>query len=163
MEHLIIGSRHKTALRRRTFLGTDGGAQVKCLWIFRSGMNIMCGGRYGRVQSQQFAAHAAQGGVEIYQILVIFKESPAQIVFIILKERAALVSRGNGLPMQPSRQGGATWGRQERTYTKAAVFVPATAGLFLPPKADFFYGQRPLFEPCRLLSSCKAWRWGWWR
>ena len=24
-------------------------------------------------------------------------------------------------------------------------------------------GQRPLFEPCRLLSSCKAWRWGWWR
>ena len=33
--------------------------------------------------------------------------------------------------------------------------------VFLPPKADFFYGQRPLFEPCRLLSSCKAWRWGW--
>ena len=32
---------------------------------------------------------------------------------------------------------------------------------FLPPKADFFYGQRPLFEPWRLLSSCKAWRWGW--
>ena len=34
------------------------------------------------------------------------------------------------------------------------------AAVFLPPKADFFYGQRPLFEPCRLLSSCKAWRWG---
>ena len=32
---------------------------------------------------------------------------------------------------------------------------------FLPPKADFFYGQRPFFEPWRLLSSCKAWRWGW--
>ena len=35
------------------------------------------------------------------------------------------------------------------------------AAVFLPPTADFFYGQRPLFEPCRLLSSCKAWRWGW--
>ena len=33
--------------------------------------------------------------------------------------------------------------------------------VFLPPKADFFYGQRPLFEPWQLLSSCKAWRWGW--
>ena len=33
--------------------------------------------------------------------------------------------------------------------------------VFLPPKADFLNGQRPLFEPCRLLSSCKAWRWGW--
>ena len=32
---------------------------------------------------------------------------------------------------------------------------------FLPPKAAFFYGHRPLFEPWRLLSSCKAWRWGW--
>ena len=41
--------------------------------------------------------------------------------------------------MQPSRQDGATWGRRERTYTKATVFVPATAGLFLPPKADFLY------------------------
>ena len=41
--------------------------------------------------------------------------------------------------MQPSRQGGATWGKRERTYTKAAVFVPATAGLFLPPKADFLF------------------------
>ena len=37
------------------------------------------------------------------------------------------------------------------------------SAVFLPPKADFFYGHRPLFEPCRLLSSCKAWRWGWWR
>ena len=37
------------------------------------------------------------------------------------------------------------------------------SAVFLPPTADFFYGQRPLFEPCRLLSSCKAWRWGWWR
>ena len=35
------------------------------------------------------------------------------------------------------------------------------SAVFLPPKADFFYGHRPLFEPCRLLSSCKAWRWGW--
>ena len=32
--------------------------------------------------------------------------------------------------------------------------------VFLPPTADFLNGQRPLFEPCRLLSSCKAWRWG---
>ena len=37
------------------------------------------------------------------------------------------------------------------------------AAVFLPPKADFLNGHRPLFEPCRLLSSCKAWRWGWWR
>ena len=37
------------------------------------------------------------------------------------------------------------------------------SAVFLPPKADFLNGQRPLFEPCRLLSSCKAWRWGWWR
>ena len=37
------------------------------------------------------------------------------------------------------------------------------SAVFLPPKAAFFYGHRPLFEPCRLLSSCKAWRWGWWR
>ena len=35
--------------------------------------------------------------------------------------------------------------------------------VFLPPKADFLNGQRPLFEPCRLLPSCSAWRWGWWR
>ena len=34
---------------------------------------------------------------------------------------------------------------------------------FLPPSADFLNGQRLLFEPWRLLSSCKAWRWGWWR
>ena len=32
--------------------------------------------------------------------------------------------------------------------------------VFLPPTADFLNGQRPLFEPCRLLPSCKAWRWG---
>ena len=31
---------------------------------------------------------------------------------------------------------------------------------FLPPTADFFYGRRPLFEPWRLVSSCRAWRWG---
>ena len=35
------------------------------------------------------------------------------------------------------------------------------SAVFLPPTAAFFYGHRPLFEPCRLLSSCKAWRWGW--
>ena len=46
---------------------------------------------------------------------------------------------GNGLPMQPSRHDGATSVRRERNYTKAAVFVPATAGLFLPPKADFLF------------------------
>ena len=34
--------------------------------------------------------------------------------------------------------------------------------VFLPPTADFLNGHRPLFEPCRLLSSCKAWHWGWW-
>ena len=34
------------------------------------------------------------------------------------------------------------------------------AVVFLPPTADFLNGQRPLFDPCRLLSSCKAWRWG---
>ena len=32
--------------------------------------------------------------------------------------------------------------------------------VFLPPTADFLNGQRPLFGPCRLLSSCEAWRWG---
>ena len=37
------------------------------------------------------------------------------------------------------------------------------SAVFLPPPAAFFYGHRPLFDPCRLLSSCKAWRWGWWR
>ena len=61
---------------------------------------------------------------------------------------------GKGLPMQPSRQDGATWGRRERTYTKAAVFVPATAGLFLPPKADFLF--------LRLFSLPTGRRgWGW--
>ena len=32
--------------------------------------------------------------------------------------------------------------------------------VFLPPTADFLNGRWPLFEPCRLLSSCSAWRWG---
>ena len=32
---------------------------------------------------------------------------------------------------------------------------------FFTAKGGLFYGQRPLFEPWRLLSSCKAWRWGW--
>ena len=32
--------------------------------------------------------------------------------------------------------------------------------VFLPPTADFLNGHRPLFEPCRLLPSCEAWRWG---
>ena len=35
------------------------------------------------------------------------------------------------------------------------------SAVFLPPTAAFFYGHRPLFGPCRLLSSCEAWRWGW--
>ena len=61
---------------------------------------------------------------------------------------------GNGLPMQPSRQDGATSVRRERNYTKAAVFVPATAGLFLPPKADFLF--------LRLFSLPTGRRgWGW--
>ena len=69
------------------------------------------------------------------------KKSPAtpvkkQTLTVLAKGKKKI---GNGLPMQPSRQGGATWGRREKTYTKAAVFVPATAGLFLPPKADFLY------------------------
>ncbi len=61
---------------------------------------------------------------------------------------------GNGLPMQPSRHDGATWGRRERTYTKAAVVVPATAGLFLPPKADFLFLQ--LFS---LPTGRRGWGW----
>ena len=61
---------------------------------------------------------------------------------------------GNGLPMQPSRQDGATSVRRERNYTKAGVFVPATAGLFLPPKADFLF--------LRLFSLPTGRRgWGW--
>ena len=61
---------------------------------------------------------------------------------------------GNGLPMQPSRHDGATSVRRERNYKKAAVFVPATAGLFLPPKADFLY--------LRLFSLPTGRRgWGW--
>ena len=35
------------------------------------------------------------------------------------------------------------------------------SAVFLPPTADFLNGHRPLFDPCRLLSSCEAWRWGW--
>ena len=69
------------------------------------------------------------------------KKSPAtpvkkQTLTVLAKGKKKI---GKGLPMQPSRQDGATWGRRERTYTKATVFVPATAGLFLPPKADFLY------------------------
>ena len=69
------------------------------------------------------------------------KKSPATPV---KKQTLTVLAKGkkqidNGLPMQPSRQDGATWGRRERTYTKATVFVPATAGLFLPPKADFLF------------------------
>ena len=69
------------------------------------------------------------------------KKSPAtpvkkQTLTVLAKGKKKI---GNGLPMQPSRQDGATWGRRERTYTKAAVFVRAAAGLFLPPKADFLY------------------------
>ena len=56
--------------------------------------------------------------------------------------------------MQSSRQVGATWGRRERTYTKAAVFVPATAGLFLPPKADFLY-----LRLCSLPTGRRGWGW----
>ena len=69
------------------------------------------------------------------------KKSPAtpvkkQTLTVLTKGKKKI---GNGLAMQPSRQDGATWGRRERTNTKATVFVPATAGLFLPPKADFLY------------------------
>ena len=84
------------------------------------------------------------------------KKSPAmpvkkQTLTVLAKGKKKI---GNGLPMQPSRQDGATWGRRERTYTKAAVFVPATAGLFLPPKADFLY--------LRLFSLPPGRRgWGW--
>ena len=84
------------------------------------------------------------------------KKSPAtpvkkQTLTVLTKGKKKI---GNGLPMQPSRQGGATWGKRERTYTKAAVFVPATAGLFLPPKADFLF--------LRLFSLPTGRRgWGW--
>ena len=84
------------------------------------------------------------------------KKSPAtpvkkQTLIVLAKGKKQI---GNGLPMQPSRQDGATWGRRERTYTKAAVFVPATAGLFLPPKADFLF--------LRLFSLPTGRRgWGW--
>ena len=65
--------------------------------------------------------------------------------------------RGRCAPQPPQTQREripAPWGGLGRGILSA---------VFLPPTADFFYGQRPLFEPCRLLSSCKAWRWGWWR
>ena len=84
------------------------------------------------------------------------KKSPAtpvkkQTLIVLAKGKKQI---GNGLPMQPSRQDGATWGRRERTYKKAAVFVPATAGLFLPPKADFLF--------LRLFSLSTGRRgWGW--
>ena len=84
------------------------------------------------------------------------KKSPAtpvqkQTLTVLAKGKK---QTGNGLPMLPSWQDGATWGRRERTYTKAAVFVPATAGLFLPPKADFLY--------LRLFSLPTGRRgWGW--
>ena len=84
------------------------------------------------------------------------KKSPAtpvkkQTLTILAKGKKKI---GNGLPMQPSRQDGATWGRRDRTYTKATVFVPATAGLFLPPKADFLF--------LRLFSLPTGRRgWGW--
>ena len=69
------------------------------------------------------------------------KKSPAtpvkkQTLIVLAKGKKQI---GNGLPMQPSRHDGATSVRRERNYKKAAVFVPATAGLFLPPKADFLY------------------------
>ena len=38
-----------------------------------------------------------------------------------------------------------------------------TISCFFTAKGGFFYGRWPLFEPCRLLSSCEAWRWGWGR
>ena len=67
------------------------------------------------------------------------KKSPAtpvkkQTLTVLTKGKKKI---GNGLPMQPSRQGGVTWGRRERTYKKAAVFVPAKAGLFERPEAAF--------------------------
>ncbi len=84
------------------------------------------------------------------------KKSPAtpvkkQTLTILAKGKKKI---GNGLPMQPSRQDDATRGRREKTYTKATVFVPATAGLFLPPKADFLF--------LRLFSLPTGRRgWGW--
>ena len=84
------------------------------------------------------------------------KKSPAtpvkkQTLTVLAKGKKKI---GNGLPMQPSRHDGATSVRRERNYTKAAVFVPATAGLFLPPKADFLY--------LRLFSLPTGRRgWGW--
>ena len=68
------------------------------------------------------------------------KKSPAtpvqkQTLTVLAKGKKKI---GKGLPMQPSRQDGATWGRRERTYTKATVFVPATAGLFFTAKGGLF-------------------------
>ena len=62
--------------------------------------------------------------------------------------------RGRCAPQPPQTQEEripAPWGGLGRGLQSA---------VFLPPKAVFLNGQRPLFEPCRLLSSCKAWRWG---
>ena len=84
------------------------------------------------------------------------KKSPAtpvkkQTLTVLAKGKKQI---GNGLAMQPSRHDGATSVRRERNYTKAAVFVPATAGLFLPPKADFLF--------LRLFSLPTGRRgWGW--
>ncbi len=84
------------------------------------------------------------------------KKSPAtpvkkKTLTVLVKGKKKI---GNSLPMQPSRHDGATSVRRERNYTKAAVFVPATAGLFLPPKADFLY--------LRLFSLPTGRRgWGW--
>ena len=36
-----------------------------------------------------------------------------------------------------------------------------TISCFFTANGGLFYGHRPLFDPCRLLSSCEAWRWGW--
>ena len=85
------------------------------------------------------------------------KKSPAtpvkkQTLTILAKGKKKI---GKGLPMQPSRQDGATWGRRERTYTKATVFVPATAGLFLPPKADFLYLRLFSLPPGRRGWGCR--------
>ena len=84
------------------------------------------------------------------------KKSPAtpvkkKTLTVLVKGKKKI---GNSLPMQPSRHDGATSVRRERNYKKAAVFVPATAGLFLPPKADFLY--------LRLFSLPTGRRgWGW--
>ena len=35
-----------------------------------------------------------------------------------------------------------------------------TISCFFTANGGLFYGHRPLFDPCRLLSSCEAWRGG---